>query len=100
MYTGTFFYKPADRERIHDTSKKPSHICPDHHQIELNLISWRLSVSEVALSYGDTEKVMILEKHNLPWYFPDFLAKLTTKTFYTLVWFSDDFCLFLLYKTS
>ena len=37
---------------------------------------------------------MIIDGHTLPCYFADSFCKPTTNTLYTLVWFSDDFCLF------
>ena len=75
MYTGTFTYMPADKNWIYDPTKNPYHNCPAHHQFEVNLVNWRLD--------GQT----------LPCYFADGFCKPTTKTPYTLVWFSDDFCL-------
>ena len=36
---------------------------------------------------------MTIDGHNLPCYFADGFRKPTTKTPFTLVWFSDDFCL-------
>ena len=36
---------------------------------------------------------MIIDEHTLPCYFADGFCKPTTKTPFTLVWFSDDFCL-------
>ena len=36
---------------------------------------------------------MIIDGHTLPRYFADGFCKPTTKTLFTLVWFSDDFCL-------
>ena len=59
----------------------------------MNLVSWRLSAFEVELTYDDTENLMVLDGHALPCYFADGFRKLTTKTPFTLVWFSDDFCL-------
>ena len=35
---------------------------------------------------------MIVDGHTLPCYFADGFSKPTTKTPFTLVWFSDDFC--------
>ena len=35
---------------------------------------------------------MVIDGHTLPCYFADSLCKPTTKTPFTLVWFSDDFC--------
>ena len=63
------------------------------HQFEVNLVIWRLEVSEIELTYDDIENVMIIDGHNLPCSFPDGFCKPTTKTPFTLVWFSDDFCL-------
>ena len=93
MYTGTFTFMPADKTWIYDTSRNPYHNCPAHHQFEVNLVSWRLEVSEIELTYDDTENVMIIDGYNLPCYFADGFCKPTTKTPFTLVWFSDDFCL-------
>ena len=36
---------------------------------------------------------MAIDGHALPYYFADGFCKPTTKTPFTLVWFSDDFCL-------
>ena len=82
MYTGTFTFMPADKDWIYDPNKSPYHSCPAHHQYDVNLVSWRLEVSELELTYDDTENVMIID------------GQPTTKTPFTLVWFSDDFCLF------
>ena len=81
MYTGTFTFVPADKDWIYDPNKNPYHSCPAHRQYEVNLVSWRLEVSELELTYDDTENVMIIG------------GQPTTKTPFTLVWFSDDFCL-------
>ena len=93
MYTGTFACMPADKTWIYDPKNNPFHNCPAHHQFEVNLLSWRLSVSEVELTYVDTEILMAIDGHALPCYFADGLCKPTTKTPYTFVSFSDDFCL-------
>ena len=50
-------------------------------------------------TYVDTENLMIIDGHTLPCYFADSFCKSTTKPPYTLVWFSDNFCLILHYKT-
>ena len=55
MYTGTFTFMPADKTWIYDPKNNPFHNCPAHHQFEVNLLSWRLSVSEVELTYDDTK---------------------------------------------
>ena len=34
--------------------------------MEINLISWRLSVSEIELTYDVIENVMIFDGHSLP----------------------------------
>ena len=58
----------------------------------MNLLSWRLSVSEVELTYDDTEILIVINSHALPCFlltgFVNSVSKLST-----LVWFSDDFCL-------
>ena len=101
MYTGTFTYMPANKTWIYDPLRNPHHNCPAHHQFEVNLVSWRLAISEIELTYDDTQNAMIIDGHTLPCYFADGFCKPTTKTPFTLVWFSDDFCLvlFLHYKT-
>ena len=53
----------------------------------------RLAISEIELTYDDTQKVMIIDGQTLPCYFADGFCKPTANTLYTLVWFSDDFCL-------
>ena len=93
MYTGTFTSMPADKNWIYDPTQNPYHNCPAHHQFEVNLVSWRLEISEVELSYDETANVMIIDGHTLPCYFADGFCKPTTRTPFTLVWFSDDFCL-------
>ena len=91
MYTGTFTFMHSDKIWIYHPLKNPYHKCPAHHQFEVNLDSWRLEIFE--LSYDDTENAMIIEGHNFPCFFADGFCKPTTKTLFTLVWFSDDFCL-------
>ena len=93
MYTGTFTYMPADKLWIHDPKTNPFHNCPAHSQFEVNLLRWRHSVSEVELTYDDTENLMVIDGHALPCSFAKGFCKPTTKTPSTLVWFSDDFCL-------
>ena len=58
MYTGTFTYMPADKTSIFDTKNNPFHRCPAPHHFEVNLLGWRLSVSEVELTNDDTENLM------------------------------------------
>ena len=67
------------------------HNCPAHHHFEVNLLSWRLSVSEVEHTYDDTEKITVIGGHTLPQYFADDFCKPTFKTLFLLVWFNDDF---------
>ena len=93
MYTGTFTFMPAGKKWIYDPIQNPHHNCPSHHQFEVNLVSWRLEISEVELTYDDPANVMIIEGHTLPCYFADGFCNPTTKTPFTLVWFNDDFCL-------
>ena len=93
MYTGTFTYMPADKSWIYDPKTNPFLNCPAHNQFEVTLLSWRLSVSEVELTYDDTENLMVIDGHALPCYSADGFCKPTNKTLSTLVWFSDDFCL-------
>ena len=93
MYTGTFTFMPADKNWIYDPTQNPYHNCPAHHQIEVNLVGWRLEISEVELTYDDTSNDMIIDGHTLPCYFADGFCKSTTKTPFTLVWFKDDYCL-------
>ena len=92
LYTATFTFMPADKNLIHDPTQNPYHNCPVHHQFEVNLVSWRLKISEVELTYDDTANFMIQDGHTLPCYFADGFCKPTTKTPFTLVWFNDDFC--------
>ena len=87
---------PADYDWIRDPSRNPYHNCPalsQHHQVEVNFVSWRLEVSETDLTYDDTENVMIIDGHNLPCYFADGFCKPTTKTTFSIVWVSDECCL-------
>ena len=50
MYTGPFTFMPADKDWIYDLSRNRYHNCPDHYQFEVNLVSWRLEVSEIELT--------------------------------------------------
>ena len=93
MYTGTFTFMPADKNWIYDQTRNPYHNCPAHHQFEVILVCWQLEISEAELTYDDTENVMIIDGHTITYYFADGFCKPTTKTLFTLVWFSDDFCL-------
>ena len=99
MYTGTFTYMPADKTWIYDPLRNPHHNCPAHHQFEVNLVSWRLAISEIELTYDDTQNAMIIDGHTFRCYFADGFCKPTTKTSFTLVWFSDDFCLIFTIQT-
>ena len=69
---------PADKDWINDTIKNPYHICPAHYQYEVYLVSWRLEVSELELTYDDTGNVMIIDGHTLPCYFAEGFCKPTT----------------------
>ena len=51
---------------------------------------FKLQISEIDLTYDDTENVKILDREILPCYFADGFCKPTTKTPYTLIWFSDN----------
>ena len=93
MHTGTFTFMPADINWIYDPTRNPYHNCPSHHQFEVNLVSWRLEISEIELTYDDTANVIIIDGHTLPCNFTDGFCTPTTKTPFSLVWFSDDFCL-------
>ena len=98
MYTDTFTFMPADKNWIYDPTQNPYHNCPAHHHFEVNLVSWRLEISEVELTYDDTSNDMIRDGHTLPttyitYYFADGFCKPTMKTPFTLVWFNDDYCL-------
>ena len=77
MYTGTFTFMPADENWIYDPTQNPYHNCPAHHQFEVNLVSWRLEISEVELTYDDTSNDMIIDGHTLPCYFADGFCKPT-----------------------
>ena len=80
MYTGTFTFMPAYKNCIYDPTRNPYHNCPAHHQFEVNLVSWRLEISEVELTYDDTANGMIIYGHTLPCHFADGFCKPTTKT--------------------
>ena len=80
MYIGTFRLVYADKFWVHDHSRTPLHSCPAHHQFEVNLVSWRLQLSEIDLTYVGTEIVKIIVGHTLPCYFADGFFKPTTKT--------------------
>ena len=92
MYTGTFTFMPfmlADKDWIYEPSNNPYHNWPAHHQFEINLVSWRVEVSEIELTYDDTENVMFFDGHNPPCYFADVFYKPTTP--FTHVWLTDNF---------
>ena len=93
MYTGTFTDMPVDKNWIYDPKNNPFHNCPAHNQFEVNLLIWRLSVSEVELTFDDTENLMVRDRQDLPYYFDDGFCKHTTKIPFTLVRFCEDFCL-------
>ena len=76
---------PADKNWVYDPLGNPYHNCPAHHQFEVNIVSWRLEVSEIELTCDHTENVIIIDGHSLPCYFADSFCKLTTKFAYTLV---------------
>ena len=84
MYTGNFTFMPADKELIYEPSRSPYHNCSAPHQFEINLVSWRFEVSEIELTFDDTENVMIIDGQNFPCYFADGFCKPTTKTLFTL----------------
>ena len=63
IYTGTFTFMLADKTWPYDPKRNPLHNFPVHHQIEVNLISWRLAISEIELTNNDTENVMINDGH-------------------------------------
>ena len=89
----TFTIMPADEHWIYDPTQNPYHNCSAHHQFEVNLVSWRLETSEVELIDDDTANVMIIDGHTLPCFFAVGFCEPTTKAPFTLVWFTDDFCL-------
>ena len=78
MHTGTFTFMPVDKNWIYDPTQNPYHNCPAHHQFEVNLVSWRLEISEVDFTYDDTSNDMIIDGHTLPCYFADGFCKPTT----------------------
>ena len=84
---------PADKTWIYDPKDNPFQNCPAPNQFEVKLVSWRLYVSEVEPTYDDTENLMVIDGSALPCYFADGFCKPTTETLFTLVWFSNDFCL-------
>ena len=94
MYTGTFNFMLANKNKLYYPVQIPLHTCPAHHQFEGNLISWRLAISEI----DNTEIVIIIDGHTIPWHLADRFCKPTTKIPYTLVWFRFDFFLTLHYK--
>ena len=47
MYTGTFAFMPVDKDCSNDPLKNLYHNCAAHHQFEVNLVSWRLEISEI-----------------------------------------------------
>ena len=79
MYTGTFTFIPVDKKWINDPLKISYHNCRAHHQFEVNLLCWRIDISETELTYDNTENAMNIEKHNLPCFFADGFCKSITK---------------------
>ena len=69
MYTGSFTFMPADKNWIYDPARNTYHNCPPHRQFEVNLVSWRLELSEIQLTYDDTENVIIIDGHTLHCFF-------------------------------
>ena len=69
MYTGNFTYMPADKNWIYDPLRNPLHNYRAHHQFEVHLVSWRFGISEIELTYDDTENVTNVAGHTLPGYF-------------------------------
>ena len=67
MYTGTFTYMTADKLWLFDPKNNLFHNCPAHNQFEVNLLSGRLSVSEVELTFDDTENLMVIYRHAVPY---------------------------------
>ena len=51
MYTGTFTFMHADKGWIYDPTRNPYHNCPALLQFEVNLVNWRLGISEIELTY-------------------------------------------------
>ena len=49
MYTGTYTFLPADKTWLYDPLRNPLHNSPAHHQFEVNLINFKLQVSEIDL---------------------------------------------------
>ena len=45
----------ADKSWFYDQLRNPLQNCPAQHQIEFNLVSWRLQLSEIDLTFDDTE---------------------------------------------
>ena len=56
---------PAEKTWIYDPKSNHFHNCPAHNQLEVNLLSWTLSVSAVELTYDDTENLMVIDGHAL-----------------------------------
>ena len=71
MYTGTFIFIPTDKIWLHDPKRNPIHKCPGHHQFEVNLVSWRLAISQLELAYDDTENVPFNTEKLFPYTHPE-----------------------------
>ena len=76
---------PADKNCIYDPLRNPHHDCPAHHQFGFNLVSWRLAMSEIEITYDDSQNVKIIDGHTLPSYFADGFCTPTTKTLHTIL---------------
>ena len=70
---------PVNKTWLYDPLRNPLHNWPAHHQFEVNLFSWRRSVSEIELTHDYTENLINIDGHTLQCYFVDGICKPTTK---------------------
>ena len=89
IYTGTFTYMPADKTWMYDPLRNPYNNSLQITYLKSTYLVGVLLYLEIELH----KNVMIIDGHTLPCYFADDFCKPTTKTPFTIVWFSDDFCL-------
>ena len=75
MYTGTPAKMPANGELIFNPLNNSLQGCPDHHQFGIPLINLRLTVSQVQLTYSDTENKNMTDMVSLSYSFADCICK-------------------------
>ena len=93
LQSGIITYDVNDKNWIQNASNNYYSSCKSKGQQQLLLKSWKLTISEIEITYDDKENKMIYDGHTLPCLHTDGYCKPTTITPYTLVWFIEEFCL-------